>query len=75
MPNSVESYDYFNEHCVSWKLHFALLPRTCYYTEQRIWLEYGYKGTAMWHGPGTPVIEHRFISVHSWLMQKIKGSI
>jgi hypothetical protein len=40
-----------------WKLTFALWPRRCKISNKRIWLKYGYEGTAMWTGPGDPVYE------------------
>jgi hypothetical protein len=56
-----------------WKLSFAFLPKTCDITGKRIWLKYGYKGQAMWTGPGDPVYETRWHDKAEHLIWEIKG--
>ena len=43
-----------------WELKFTWLPKKCDITGRRIWLEMAYKGTAIWTGPGEPIVEVRW---------------
>jgi hypothetical protein len=55
-----------------WKLKFALWPRRCEISKQRIWLTHGYEGTAMWSGPGDPVYEYKWHSKTEHIIYQLK---
>lgn len=60
---------------VHWKKKFALLPKMCCYSKKHIWLSFGYRGTRMITGPGTPVVETYWLSLYHYYFLKIKGLI
>lgn len=74
MIGMIRPYDPFYERAV-WYLKFSLWPRRCCKTNQVIWFELAYKGTAMWTGPGEPVFEYRWIKKNEFLVYKLKGEI
>jgi hypothetical protein len=47
-----DEIDHFHNKCLGWELKFALLPKYCILSGKKIWLKFGYKGTAMHFGPG-----------------------
>lgn len=69
------NYDGFKSHCIGTVLKFVLFPRKCHITHQWIWLEYAYRQTAMWTGPGDPVFENRWYNRTEFLIERIKGKI
>ena len=58
-----------------WKLTFAWRPHRCYISNKWIWCKLGYKGTAMWTGPGTPVFEIHWLTKEEFLVGILKGRI
>ena len=40
-----------------------------------LFLQYAYKQTAMWTGPGDPVFEHRYYDKNEFLIAQIKGEV
>ena len=58
-----------------WYKKFAWWPSRCMLSHRVIWLTIGYKGTAMWTGPGSPVFEHHWISKEEFLFAKFKGQL
>lgn len=44
-------------HRAGWCERFVWLPRRCELSGRIIWLRRAYRGTVLWHGPGTPTIE------------------
>jgi hypothetical protein len=57
-----------------WQLEFTFWPRRCLISNRIIWLQRAYKGTAIWTGPGTPVVEHRWHSAREHVIWKLKGN-
>ena len=66
--------DWFYRNCIGWQLKFTWWPTTCDLSGRRIWLEYAYRGTSMLHGPGEPIIDHRWHDKNEHLIFKIKGN-
>ena len=58
-----------------WQLKFAWLPHRCINSNRIIWLRFGYLGTAVWTGPGTPVYEYNWLTKEEYLINKLKGLI
>jgi hypothetical protein len=56
-----------------WQQKFAWLPHRCIRSGKIIWLKYGYIGTAMWTGPGTPVYEYNWHTVEEHLIWCLKN--
>ena len=56
-----------------WHLKFALVPRQCAVSGQRIWLEPAYRGTRVITGPGTPVVEHYWINRIEFMIWRLKN--
>lgn len=67
-----DSIRHFYERAV-WRRSFAWLPHRCLLTNQRIWFEFAYRGTAMWTGPGDPVYEHQWHKSKDHLLWVLKG--
>ena len=66
-----EEYDIFNSRA-KFKLVYCLWPRRCEFTGKRLWLTHAMKGTAMWTGPGEPVLEHRYYDEIEYLIRKCR---
>ena len=56
-----------------WRKEFAWAPHRCIQSGQLIWLKYGYMGTAMYTGPGTPVYEFNWHTVEEHLIWCLKN--
>ena len=65
--------DHFASHVVGTKLVFLFFPRKCYLTQKILWLKEVYQQTAMWTGPGDPVLEYRYYDKDEFLVNRIKG--
>lgn len=61
-------------HRAGWQFVFVVWPRRCSLSGDWIWFEHAYRGTAMWTGPGTPIIEHKWHERHEHLLWKLKGN-
>lgn len=77
MPIPFETQDWYEAFFkkATWKLTFALRPHQCVLSDRWIWLKLGYEGTAVWTGPGTPVIETRWLTKEEFLVGILKGRI
>jgi hypothetical protein len=60
---------------IKWKMIFALIPRRCVLTDQRIWLEYCYRGNVFITGPGEPVNEWIYLTSESFIVESLAGRI
>lgn len=58
-----------------WQLKRCWMPRRCVKSGQNIWLKLAYRGSAVWTGPGDPVVEHAWLACDEYIMLKIKGQI
>lgn len=67
-----EQYDPFNNRA-EFKSMYLFWPRRCYISGKRLWLTHVYQGTAVWHGPGTPLEEHRYYDKAEYLMWTLKN--
>ena len=67
------NYDGFNSHCIDTKLKFVFLPKQCHISKKVLWLEFAYRKTAMWTGPGDPIFEHRWYSKLEYIIEQLKG--
>lgn len=56
-----------------WKKKFSWWPHRCLITNRRIWLEFAYRGTAMYTGPGDPVYETQWHDTKEHLLWSLKG--
>lgn len=72
MPIPGEDSSFYRR--AGWELKFSFWPRRCLISNKLIWLKYGYKGTAMWTGPGTPVYEYQWHDITEHLIWKLKGN-
>jgi hypothetical protein len=64
----------FYDHCRGWELSFAWLPKTCLRTGKKIWLEYGYRGTATWRtGDNDFMYKHDWHDKHEHLIWILKN--
>ena len=52
--------DLFYSKYIGAQLKFAWLPKTCDVSGKRIWLQYGYRVTALHRGLTEPFFEHRW---------------
>ena len=52
---------------------YCFWPRRCYNTGQWLWLTRALHGSAVWHGPGEPVVEQRWYHRDEGLVMMIKG--
>lgn len=57
-----------------WELKFAWMPHRCIRSGKIIWFTFGYMGTAMYTGPGTPVYEYNWHTEEDHLIWLLKGS-
>jgi len=71
IPGMDQTYDPFYNRAV-WALKFVWWPRRSDLTGQWIWLCWAYRGTAVWTGPGDPVIEHRYHETVEHLIWQLK---
>jgi len=60
---------------VRWSMIFAIIPRRCALTDQRIWLEHCYRGNVFITGPGEPVNEWIYLSSESFVIERLAGRI
>ncbi len=67
--------DGFKSHCIGTDLKLIFFPRICHITRKILWLEYVYKQTAMWTGPGDPVFQYRYYDRKEFLIAKLKGEV
>jgi len=67
--------DGFKRRCIGTELKFVIRPRYCHLSNKFIWLEYAYRQTAMWTGPGDPLFEYRWYNKDEFLIARIKGIV
>jgi hypothetical protein len=72
MPGFDEVSNFYRK--AGWQRKFTFWPRRCWISNRIIWLQYAYKGTAVWTGPGTPAIEHQWHSAKEHIIWKLKGN-
>ena len=65
----------FRIHCVGTEFKFCWLPKRCSLTGKRLWLQYVYKQTAMWTGPGDNIFEHRYYDKHEFLLARLRDEV
>ncbi len=58
-----------------WDLVFALWPRRCEITGRRIWWDRCYRGIVFITGPGEPVNEWIYLSIESFIVERLAGRI
>jgi len=63
---------YFYQKAV-WRRRFSWLPHRCDCSGRIIWLAFGYLGTAMYTGPGTPVFEYHWHHEYEHVVWLIKN--
>jgi hypothetical protein len=56
-----------------WTMEFAWLPHRCDVTQRIIWLQWAYRGRAIWTGPGDDAVETRWHDPHEHLIYTLKG--
>ena len=79
MPGLMESMEQAFYNRAVWELKFVYWPRRCSLSRRWIWpLSHAYRGTAVWTGPGTPVVEvqwHAGVEHLVWLLKGNKNEI
>lgn len=65
----------FKTRCIGTELKFVFFPKRCFISEKILWLEYAYRQTAMYTGPGQPVFEYRWYDKTEFIIAKIKETI
>lgn len=71
--SSNEGKQEFYYRCRGWELKFAFFPKQCFRSGKKIWLKYGYRGIALWTGPGEPMPEAQWHDKDEhllWLLNK-----
>lgn len=72
MVKQVQKHDPFIQQAeVEYK--YSMLPRRCYKTGKKLWLNLAVRARRTWTGPGTPVTEDRWFDRTEFLIMKIKG--
>lgn len=56
-----------------WDIKFSLWPRKCFISGRSIWLKYAYRGTAIWTGPGDPIVEVHWVNPQEYMFMVIRG--
>ena len=59
----------------TWQLKFLWLPRRCALSGKWVWLEFAYQGTAVWTGPGSPVIEYKWHKSTEHIIWQLKHGV
>ena len=67
--------DPFKQKRIGVELKFVWIPKTCYVSGKLIWLEYAYKETALWTGPGEPLLEYRWYTKHEYIIARLRGKV
>jgi len=75
MPLDNSMDDSWKRKCIGWEFVFSFIPRRCYFSNKLIWMKRGYRGVAMWTGPGEPAFDIRWVDRNEYLFAKIKGII
>ena len=70
---SVDEIDQAFYNRAQWSMKFAILPYRCDVTKKIIWLQYAYRGVAIWTGPGDDAVEVRWHDCHEHLIYTLKG--
>jgi len=52
---------------------YCIWPRRCYNTGRWLWFTVAVRGSAIWHGPGEPLVEQRWYHRNEALIMIIKG--
>ena len=52
---------------------YCIWPRRCYNTGRWLWFTMAIRGSAVWPGPGEPLVEHRWYHRNEALIMMIKG--
>lgn len=58
-----------------WYPKFAWIPHRSLLSNKIIWLKKAYRGTAIWSGPGDPIIERNWISNEEYMWSRLRGTI
>lgn len=58
-----------------WRLKFCFVPKTCWLTHRRLWLEHAYQGVHMITVPGTPVLQEYYVDKNEFIIAKLKGKV
>jgi hypothetical protein len=58
-----------------WKCRFVLSPKRCEISKKIIWLEYAYKGTAIWSGPDGNIVEYHWVTKEEFIVGRLKGQL
>ena len=57
---------------VGWELKFVWWPTECCISGKKLWLEYAYRATNVFTGPGEPVIQHIWHDKMEHIIWKLK---
>jgi hypothetical protein len=62
----------FYNKLVGTQLKFVWMPVKCNISGKSMWLEFAYKLTALYTGPGDPLFEYKWHDKHEHLIWKLK---
>lgn len=68
-----DDWEYFDKHSIGTKYKFVFWPKQCHISKKVLWLEFAYRKTAMYTGPGDPIFEHRWYSKLEYIIERLKG--
>lgn len=67
--------DVFKSHRIGTTKVFLFIPKFCFISNKFMWLKFAYKQTAMFTGPGDPILEDRWYDQKEFLIAKLKGEL
>lgn len=67
-----DDWDHWENYCISMEYKFVFWPKRCHISRKVLWLEYAYKKTAMFTGPGDPIFEYRWYDRDEYVMDQLK---
>ena len=70
--DGADDWDYFDRHSIGTQLKFVFFPKRSHVSGKYIWLEFAYRKTAMYTGPGEPIFEHRWYNKVEYIIEQLK---
>lgn len=68
-----QSYDHFWAKGPLIKKEWSFLPRRCYKTKKLLWFKPAYRASAIYTGPGSPVLEERWFDEKEFILMSLRG--
>jgi hypothetical protein len=72
IPEKIRTVDSAFYDRADWKSCWVFWPRRCYASRRWLWPgTLAYRGRAVWHGPGEPVLEEHWHECHEHLIWQL----